>query len=155
MGRTLLRVKELKPNCQNDKLLAALKVKERVKIDLKQLNSDKVDLLSHLSELDIEPMTKEMGDDQASVDHVCRICYSNEVSSENPLISLCKCDGSLRYTHYDCFKFWMNSKLTEKKTDIYTFFSFKNLKCEICKTDYPSRLNIKQPQSNTRAKRTT
>lgn len=136
LGRTLLRVKELKPNCLNDKLPASLKVKER-------MNSDKVDLLSHLSELDLEPMTKELGDEQASVDHVCRICYSGEVSSENPLISLCKCDGSLRYTHYDCFKFWMNSKLTEKKTEIYTFFSFKNLKCEICKTDYPTSIEYK------------
>lgn len=105
-----------------------------------QVNTEKVDLLSHLSLEELEPMTKELGDEQQSNNNVCRICYSGEVSSENPLISLCKCDGSLRYTHYDCFKFWMNSKLTEKKTEVYSFISFKNLRCEICKTEYPSSL---------------
>jgi hypothetical protein len=30
LGRTLLRIKDLKPNCLNDKLPASLKVKERV-----------------------------------------------------------------------------------------------------------------------------
>lgn len=34
LGRTLLRIKHMKPDCKNDKLLASLKVKDRVLFDL-------------------------------------------------------------------------------------------------------------------------
>ena len=112
--------------------------------------------LSHHSMDEVqEHMTKEVGDEAPSTDTVCRICYDRAVSSDNPLISLCRCTGSLRYTHYECFKAWMNSKIVEKKNDTYTYISFKNLKCEICKQDFPSSLRVSQTASSTRTRPTT
>lgn len=70
-------------------------------------------------------------------ENVCRICYCGVATPDNPLICLCKCTGSMRYTHFQCIKSWMDSKLFEKKNEVYTFVSFKSLKCEICKVDYP------------------
>ena len=38
----------------------------------------------------------------------CRICLGDEEDSiKNPLISPCKCLGSLKYIHIDCLKKWL------------------------------------------------
>lgn len=46
----------------------------------------------------------------------CRICLgddSDDQNNENPLVSPCKCMGSMTYIHINCLKEWLNSK--EKK----------------------------------------
>ena len=134
-------MKTLFPLFENDKQLANLKVKERVAAGDQQFNEN-VDLLSNQGEMeaDIEGGTmKETELVQGNGDNVCRICYCGLATPDNPLVSLCKCIGSMRYTHYHCIKNWMDSKLYEKKNEVYTFVSFKNLKCEICKVDFPCR----------------
>jgi len=138
LGRTLLRVKTLFPVSENDKELANLKVKDRVASADQQYNEN-VDLLSNQGEMeaDIEGGTMKETEMAPGSDNVCRICYCGLATTDNPLVSLCKCTGSMRYTHYSCIKNWMDSKLYEKKNEVYTFVSFKNLKCEICKVDFP------------------
>ena len=37
----------------------------------------------------------------------CKICWSNEQTKENPLLNSCKCDGSVRFIHYECLKYWL------------------------------------------------
>jgi hypothetical protein len=34
----------------------------------------------------------------------CRICYTNESGIDDPLITPCKCNGSMGYIHYKCLK---------------------------------------------------
>lgn len=65
---------------------------------------------------------------EASDDPVCRICYM-EGDAEQPLISPCRCDGSIRYGHQSCLKRWV---LTSKK------FS-----CEICGYEYNVQHKLK------------
>jgi len=68
---------------------------------------------------------------------LCRICHSEEHNLENPLLSVCKCTGSLQFVHYKCLKTWLNYKLTIKKqTHIHSYF-YKSFECEICKCAYP------------------
>lgn len=65
----------------------------------------------------------------------CRICLSDAFENEDPLISPCKCTGSLQYIHLRCLKEWLNSKVTTKKCESYSYVSWEKLECELCKTN--------------------
>ena len=39
--------------------------------------------------------------------HQCKVCWGTEQSDTNPLLNSCKCDGSVRYIHYQCLKQWL------------------------------------------------
>lgn len=67
----------------------------------------------------------------------CRICYRGENSVSNPLVSPCKCVGSMKYIHYNCLKKCIEVKLQRKTDENYLFLSWKNFECEICKEEYP------------------
>ena len=71
----------------------------------------------------------------------CRICFSNESNDSNPLLSPCKCDGSLKYIHYKCLKNWINTKINNDSSisedDLVISYDSKEIKCEICKENYP------------------
>jgi len=72
---------------------------------------------------------------------LCKICLSDEVEADNPMINLCKCSGSLLFVHFSCLKSWMKVKLSYKENNKKTVFSYnmKSFNCEICKTPYPLR----------------
>ncbi|KAK1881628.1 putative E3 ubiquitin-protein ligase MARCH10 [Dissostichus eleginoides] len=65
--------------------------------------------------------TEEEEEDQ------CRICHGVNTSPENPLVSPCKCRGSVHYLHLDCLKQWTRSRI-ERGTGPYTVTT-----CELCK----------------------
>jgi len=67
----------------------------------------------------------------------CKICWSDDQSSENPLLSSCKCDGSVRYIHFNCLKYWLKQKMTLKEEECCTSYTWKQFECEICKKPYP------------------
>ena len=46
-------------------------------------------------------------DPKTSPDIQCKVCWDNTSTKENPLLNSCQCDGSVRYIHYDCLKFWL------------------------------------------------
>ena len=59
----------------------------------------------------------------------------------NPLLNSCECDGSVRFIHYECLKYWLLQKVErrETKTDEGTIvsFSWSHFECELCKHAYP------------------
>lgn len=65
----------------------------------------------------------------------CRICLSDAFEKDDPLISPCKCTGSLQYIHLRCLKEWLNSKITTRKCETYSYISWEKLECELCKTN--------------------
>jgi E3 ubiquitin-protein ligase DOA10 len=42
---------------------------------------------------------------------MCRYCLGNESSESDPMLSVCKCTGSVRSLHLGCLRDWVNSKL--------------------------------------------
>lgn len=40
----------------------------------------------------------------------CRICLDEADSEENPFITPCKCDGSMKFIHLTCLQEWLDSK---------------------------------------------
>jgi len=83
----------------------------------------------------------------------CKICISGGSDEANPLVTLCRCIGGMRYSHYDCIKRWMQTKLSKKENEKKTVSSYniKSFNCEICKSPYPFRFVINNPnyQHNT------
>ena len=75
-------------------------------------------------------------------DIMCKICLANNNDILNPLVNLCRCTGGIRYSHYDCLKKWMQTKLSIKQNgnkNTVTSYNIKSFNCEICKTPYPCK----------------
>lgn len=56
----------------------------------------------------------------------CRICLDNQCSPTNDFISPCKCSGTLKYVHRNCFDRWSRER---SRYD-------QQFRCEICNTLY-------------------
>ena len=86
---------------------------------------------------------------------ICRICYGEDVTNENPLICPCKCKGSMKYIHYECLKNWLNSKIEEdllvdnndSEIDSITY-NRKDISCELCKEKLPDYIKYNDQYYN-------
>lgn len=78
----------------------------------------------------------------------CRICLSDVQTLEDPLISPCKCAGTMRFIHLGCLKEWLKSKVSAKVTEKGMSFHIKDLTCELCKTDFPACINSNNQRIN-------
>ena len=74
----------------------------------------------------------------------CRICFLSYSSEENPLISPCKCNGSMKNIHYLCLKKCIETKIIKKTENNFKSYSWKSFSCEICKAEYPKYIKIKE-----------
>ena len=77
---------------------------------------------------------------------VCRICYERQSSRENPLLSPCKCDGTVKYLHLNCLKMWIKSKVTTRQTDNSVTYQWKTIECDLCKLELPLTVRTKTDQ---------
>lgn len=66
----------------------------------------------------------------------CRICQSEESTKDNPLISPCKCTGSIKYIHIKCMQEWYKSKMIVRVQLNTSFYLIRGLECELCKQPY-------------------
>ena len=73
----------------------------------------------------------------------CRLCYQTESSISDPLISPCKCSGSMKYIHLSCLKNSIKLKYHKKSEAYYDIFLFQNYSCEICLSMYPKYIVYK------------
>ena len=74
----------------------------------------------------------------------CRICLRSNNTQSNPILNLCKCQGTMGDLHLECLKHWFKNKLT---TRIYAYLIvhfYKDLKCEICQSPIPESINLKK-----------
>lgn len=68
----------------------------------------------------------------------CRICLGNEVKNlGNPIISPCKCRGSMKFIHLECLKPWIKQRIVVNESFDSTVITWKSLSCELCKAPYP------------------
>ena len=73
----------------------------------------------------------------------CRICYRNDSDLNDPLISPCKCSGSMSYIHYKCLKSCIEAKIQKEKEENFISYYWKNFNCEICLFPYPKYIKYK------------
>ena len=72
----------------------------------------------------------------------CRICFSEENTPEDPLFQPCKCRGSIRQVHLKCLQQWINQKKLTKATVSVNSYFWKSLECELCKQQFPTKINL-------------
>ena len=82
---------------------------------------------------------KSVTEKQKTQSFKCRICFcEGSFEGKNPLISPCKCTGSVSYIHLICLRKWLTSKVTKRSlSDNIYCYEFISLECEICKTIIP------------------
>lgn len=67
----------------------------------------------------------------------------SEEETDHPLISPCSCTGSMRFIHLNCLREWLEGKKHMKETHVVNSYIWKNLECEICKTQYSDVAKMK------------
>ena len=94
----------------------------------------------------IDIVDQQQQQQQLKVDQLqmyCRICYRSENDLTDPLISPCKCSGSMGYIHYKCLKKSIEMKITRKEDQKQLMIQWKSFECEICRVEYPKYLKYK------------
>lgn len=101
--------------------LAVQKLSKHKSVEQESIN-DRVDkLITESGKQEFNKIRKEA---------VCRICLGSEEDEEislNPLISPCKCNGTMQYIHLECLKQWLESKIHTKFTEFTYSYNWKNL----------------------------
>lgn len=127
----------------SDKDLLTVKVKRKFNIHKNfNLNSKNIPKISStdISHVIIENASERRVKNihNENITYICRICLSEDESDpKNPLINPCKCSGTMKFIHLKCLKRWIENKLIIKEKSSVTIISCKNLKCELCKANYP------------------
>lgn len=70
-------------------------------------------------------------------DATCRICLSESLHENNPLISVCKCAGTMGFIHIECLQQWISSRITTNVTENSVMKYVKSIHCELCKMKLP------------------
>lgn len=59
------------------------------------------------------------------------------------MISPCNCTGSMKNIHLECLREWLEGKKHMKETPYVNSYIWKNLECEICKSNYKDTAKLK------------
>ena len=71
--------------------------------------------------------------DRSAQNKCCRICFEEELEKDDPLLSPCKCSGSMEYVHLKCLQQWRSRTENKKQTQYVTTYTWKAFHCDICK----------------------
>jgi len=69
----------------------------------------------------------------------CYMCFDDEDTTENPLITPCKCLGDTRYVHVECLRKWHTAEADNQ----ICFLSSVDATCSVCKTTFRSDFKLK------------
>mmetsp|Transcript_26541 Transcript_26541/g.57025 ORF Transcript_26541/g.57025 Transcript_26541/m.57025 type:complete len:369 (-) Transcript_26541:94-1200(-) len=67
------------------------------------------------------------------------MCFDEEDSPNNPMITPCKCLGDTRYVHVDCLRKWHTAEADNQ----VCFLSSVDATCSVCKTTFRSDFKLK------------
>jgi E3 ubiquitin-protein ligase DOA10 len=83
-----------------------------------KVKTNQFDAINEESKYSNEEESKNIDNEEISVSisedngpKQCRICLDEENTFGNPLISPCKCSGTMKYIHYTCLTEWLENKL--------------------------------------------
>ena len=90
-----------------------------------------------------------------NTDFPCRVCYENEQTQDNPLISVCKCAGSIQSIHFYCLRRWISQFIDLKRQPNSFSLEFSKYQCDLCFEKLPGLPNFLIPRfGNHKRKRT-
>lgn len=83
--------------------------------------------------VETEEGLKTRGEDEDK--QVCRICFCEMTEDQNPLISPCKCAGSMKFIHLHCLKTWLTRKENKRESETTITYCWRAFECELCKSE--------------------
>jgi hypothetical protein len=73
----------------------------------------------------------------------CRICLNEDIDDEeNPLISPCKCTGTLKHIHLNCLKLALESRCQVTDKPGVQKYTWRSLTCELCQSNFPVKMRV-------------
>ena len=135
----------------SSKELFSISKKNQKKNKDKGRDKDKTNVENKINEKKVQNIKKNMKnynkeekEKKPKSKPICRICYGDDTTNENPLICPCVCKGSMKYIHYECLKNWLNSKIEEEisvdsdnpEIEVISY-NRKDISCELCKEKLP------------------
>jgi len=142
LGRVKYSLNEINIPSRQNNIDMAIPTNDPSKYDIDELNKNTEPVFDFIFQAKDSSEYIEIPDDE----RICKICYSEDNDKENnPLVHLCNCNGGLRFSHFECIKKWMETKLVTKENEKKTVKSYniKSFNCEICKTPYPFKFKLK------------
>jgi len=70
---------------------------------------------------------------------VCYMCFDEEDTDDNPLITPCKCIGDTAYVHVECLRKWHTAEADNQ----ICFLSSVDATCSVCKSTFKSDFKLK------------
>lgn len=70
---------------------------------------------------------------------LCYMCFDDENTDENPLITPCKCRGDTRYVHVNCLRKWHTAEADNQ----ICFLSSVDATCSVCKSTFKSDFKLR------------
>ena len=137
IGRITIKIKKIKFQKNKDN-----------KKDNKDINEDNISVNTNLNlkEIPTQKNNKKVYEkDENQKYKICRICYLEDDTIENPLIQPCICSGSMKFIHLDCLKHWLQTSIFVKieSNKDSTLYLFKTPECELCKTKFTDYIRHK------------
>ena len=141
-GRSKFRLSEKNIFNRQNNIDIELNEEDNNNYDIHNLNRNAEPLFNNI------PILRDASDfnDIPENEKICKVCYLNNYDRENnPLMSMCKCSGGIKFTHFLCIKTWMKTKLVfvENSKKTVKNYYLPCLNCEICKTPFPTKFRIK------------
>jgi len=143
IGRILVHIKTIKFSKNNSKNKTKTKTESNKANDNKSINTN---FSQNLKEIQTLPNSHKIKEDkELNPTKLCRICYGEEETEENPLVQPCTCSGSMKYIHLSCLKTWINTSVNIKleSTEYCNVYTYKPAECELCKTTFPDFIRHK------------
>jgi E3 ubiquitin-protein ligase DOA10 len=72
----------------------------------------------------------------------CRLCYEPRLTTDNPLLSVCACNGTLKFIHLRCLKVCLQYRLQLRRDPASISYYWSSFECDLCKTMYPSTTKV-------------
>ena len=134
-------------NTINAMLTTSMNFKDIDDFNITQINNkdniseDLNNVLMHKNNYNLDDINTKIG---CSLEKICcRLCYQEESNIEDPLLSPCKCSGSMKYIHYSCLKKSIQQKIQIRNEENCDLYFFKSYCCEICLETYPKYITYK------------
>ena len=144
IGRIMIRIKTIKFSKKNSSNKNINKTDKNKNNDNKSINTNFSQNLEEIKS-PIKQSKKIKENKEPTNNKLCRICYGEEESKENPLVQPCICSGSMKYIHLNCLKTWINTSVNIKldSTEYCNIYTYKPAECELCKTTFPDFIRHK------------
>ena len=143
IGRILVRIKTIKFSKNNIHNKTKAKTESNKANDKQSINTN---FSQNLKEIQPSPNHHQIKEPkEINTAKLCRICYGEEETADNPLVQPCICSGSMKYIHLNCLKTWINTSVNIKleSTEYCNVYTYKPAECELCKTNFPDFIRHK------------